>query len=234
MFTHASAIALGRDPLNWNLLFARQPEPDLEFTDEDLDDVGHEPLPPLRPPKKSKKRPVLWLLLLLLVSAGAYVYMNPDAVMEWLEPVLDGGTPTASIPAAPRPASPPPAQTPAPTVSAPGSTDRASGEGTATAPASPTTAPAPPLSKAPSPSAMPSTPLFHEGQTVITVADPGASTKGVTLSLDSAGIQAGPVLPVGTVVTIRDGELRERQWVYSVRTKDGRTGWIDEHLLKAN
>ena len=56
------------NPIQWSLLFARQPEPDLEFTEDDLDEAVPPPAPPMNAPKRSKKGPFLWILLLLLVG----------------------------------------------------------------------------------------------------------------------------------------------------------------------
>jgi len=74
--------AIGREWTNWRLLFASQPEPDLEFTEEDLDEAAPPPAPPMNAPKRSKKRPLLWILLLLLVGGIGYVAMDPDAALQ--------------------------------------------------------------------------------------------------------------------------------------------------------
>ncbi len=45
-----------RNPFNWTLLFARQPEPDLEFTEEELDQtIATKARGPLNPRKKSRR-----------------------------------------------------------------------------------------------------------------------------------------------------------------------------------
>ena len=50
---------------------ASQPEPDLEFTEEDLDEAVPPPAPPMNAPKRSKKGPFLWILLFLQAEPRA-------------------------------------------------------------------------------------------------------------------------------------------------------------------
>ncbi|MBK5282885.1 MAG: hypothetical protein JJE16_12455, partial [Nitrospiraceae bacterium] len=75
---------------NWTLLFARQPEPDLEFTEEELDQtIATKSRGPLNPRKKSGGgggSPLLWILLLVLVGGMAYVAMEPEMLTVWLSP----------------------------------------------------------------------------------------------------------------------------------------------------
>ena len=82
------------NPFDWTLLFARQPEPDLEFTDEELDQtMATKARGPVNPRKKpSRGSPVLWLLILVLVGGIGYVSMEPDMVTEWLSPYLGENT----------------------------------------------------------------------------------------------------------------------------------------------
>lgn len=47
--------AIGSERTDWRLLFATQPEPDLEFTEDDLDGAAPPPAPPMPEPKQSKK-----------------------------------------------------------------------------------------------------------------------------------------------------------------------------------
>ena len=76
-------------PLNWSLFFARQPEPDLEFTEEELEQTTTVRSPSsMKPPKKSSGRPLLWVLLLIVIGGGAYVAMEPDMIMEYVGPLL--------------------------------------------------------------------------------------------------------------------------------------------------
>lgn len=89
MFAFAGNPSLGGSPLTWNLFFARQPEPDLEFTEEELEQTTTVRSPsPKKPPKQSNDRPILWVLLLVLIGGGAYVAMEPEMVMEYIEPLL--------------------------------------------------------------------------------------------------------------------------------------------------
>ena len=81
---------------NWTLLFARQPEPDLEFTEEELDQtIATKARGPVNPHKKSSGgSPILWVLLLILVGGIAYVSMEPEMLTGWLSPYLGESTPT--------------------------------------------------------------------------------------------------------------------------------------------
>ncbi len=100
------------NPFNWTLHFARQPEPDLEFTEEELDQtITTKARGPMNPRKKSGGgRPLLWILLLALVGGIAYVAtMEPEMLTEWLSPYL-GESP-------PPPAPPPIAMKPKPSAS---------------------------------------------------------------------------------------------------------------------
>ncbi|HEV2174997.1 MAG TPA: hypothetical protein VGR71_15595, partial [Nitrospira sp.] len=74
------------NPLQWSLLFARQPEPDLEFTEEELDQTtATRPVSPKKPGKKSGGgRPLLWIILLALIAGIGYIAMEPEQLMEWL------------------------------------------------------------------------------------------------------------------------------------------------------
>ncbi|HXV68613.1 MAG TPA: hypothetical protein VD738_06775 [Nitrospira sp.] len=241
-------------PLTWNLLFARQPEPDLEFTEEELEQTTNiRSSSPIQSPKKSGGSPLLWILLLVVVGGGAYAYMEPEMIMDLVGPLL-GETPVSQQqpPVAMRPApsmppagqrepaasapTPPPAPTPqavAPTP-APALEPRPS----ATAPSAPAPIvppksagtpaagiPAPPIIDAP-------VPLFGEGQLVAVLPDPVAPDEKVTLMQDAAGTKSGPAIPPGTVLTILDGDLQNGHWVYAVRSNYGTKGWIAEKQLK--
>ena len=83
------------NPFDWTLLFARQPEPDLEFTEEELDQtIATRARGPVSPRKKSGGgSPILWILLLALVGGIAYVSMEPEMLTEWLSPFLGESTP---------------------------------------------------------------------------------------------------------------------------------------------
>jgi hypothetical protein len=205
-----------------NLLFARQPEPDLEFTEEDLTDAAPQAAPPAKSPKPSNKRPILWLLLLAVLGGLAYVAMEPDMVMRFLEPYLGDNEPTAvrSVP-------PPQAeQSPGPSPSTPPNADQDT-RPTPTTPLPPTSTGA----GAQPPSATVG-PLFAEGQKVAVVPDAAKPNSPVLLFADAARTKPGTSVAAGSFLTVLDGELQGSGWVYSVSTEDGRQGWIAENRLK--
>ena len=75
--------SLTGSPLAWSLLFARQPEPDLEFTEEELEQTTNiRSSSPMKPPKKSRGSPFLWLRLLVLIGGGVYIAMEPELVTD--------------------------------------------------------------------------------------------------------------------------------------------------------
>ena len=247
MFAFAGSPSLGGSPLTWNLFFARQPEPDLEFTEEELEQTSTVRSPsPKKPPKQSSGRPLLWVLLLVLIGGGAYVAMEPELVMEYIEPLLgESSAPQPPAPLAQKPMPPKPMEgaPTAPPAVAPVETPQA-----ATAPVSPVPMPpsAPPMPTAsatsevaPTPAQAPETaitntppPLFGEGQHVTVLPNPVAPGEKVLLAKDAEGSQPGPAIPPGTVLTILDGDLQETGWVYSVRSDYGTKGWLPEHQLK--
>src|SRR5436309_1933372 len=109
------------NPFNWTLHFARQPEPDLEFTEEELDQtITTKARGPMNPRKKSGGgRPILWILLLALVGGIAYVATRePEMLTEWLSPYLGESTPPP-IAMNPKPSPPAPVAPPAPAPQAP-------------------------------------------------------------------------------------------------------------------
>jgi hypothetical protein len=244
----------------WNLLFARQPEPDLEFTEEELEQTT--PLrstSPLKaPPPKPKKRPLLWILLVVLVGGGAYVATEPEMVMDLIGPLFND-TPEPPPPVARKPASAPsqvpsPPATPSTQTAQPSESadlpaaDRAAETassssqpptGESPAPAASTPAAQPAAATPPStPQATPATPdhappLFEEGQRVALLPNPEAPREKVALMRDAAGTSRGPAVPPGTVFTILDGELQDDGWVYYVRSDYGTTGWLREKQLRA-
>jgi len=256
MFAVAGDSSFAGGSMTWNLLFARQPEPDLEFTEEELEQTTNmRSSPPRHSPKQSGGRPLLWVLLLVVVGAGAYAYMEPETVMDLVGPLL-GESPMAqqeppvaarpAPPVAPAPASPqqepiastptpPPVPTPegvspvSPSVPAPGTTG-------AIPPPSPMTQPSQagtPESAVPTPSIIDApVPLFAEGQLVAVLPNPAAPGEKVALFQDATGIQPGPAIPPGTVLTILDGDLQNGSWMYSVRSNYGTKGWIAEKQLK--
>jgi hypothetical protein len=229
-------------PINWTLLFARQPEPDLEFTEEELDQTlatkARSPLPPRK--KSGGGSPILWILLLALVGGIAYVSMEPEMMTEWLSPYLGESTPPP-IAMKPKPLAPAPVAPPAPAPqTAPSPSDAASAPlapattpATAAAPAAP--AVVPPFQTATRPAAPvvpPLDPIFSEGQKVtVTVAEmaPGGS---IPLFADSTSSTPGPIVRPGVSLTVMDGDLQPSGWMYLVRTDEGVKGWVSEKRLR--
>jgi hypothetical protein len=218
-------------PFQGNLLFAREPEPDLEFTEEELEQTTTtRPRSPMKPGKKSGGgRPIMWLLLLALVGGIAYVAMEPELLTELLNPIL-GENPPVPIPP-PRAMAPKP-QPPASAAPVPAP---------APEPAPPVAAPAPPApamtppGAAPTPTPLPATasiPMFAEGQKVTVTADPTAPGEGIPLFTDSSGASPGPLVKPGVTLTVLDGELQGNSWIYSVRSDEGTKGWVPEKRLR--
>lgn len=244
MFAVAAGPSHTGSPLS-NLFFAIQPEPDLEFTEEELEQTTEtRSSAPMKSPKKSGGRPLLWILLLALAGGGAYVAMEPEMVLDWVNQLLGEtaapelqplqtakpaapmpvpGTPGGQpAPAAPEAAAPP--QTAAPTATAPPAP-------TAAAPPAPSAAPKGPIAGPPPAVAVPA-PMFGEGQRVTVVLDPAAAGDTLTLSQDAAGTKPGATVRPGTPLTILDGDLQPAGWVYSVRSDDGAKGWVAEKRLR--
>ncbi len=84
----------------------------------------------------------------------------------------------------------------------------------------------------PGPSNIPSMPAFHEGQLVAVVLQ-GDPLDPFRLSNDAEGEQRGPLVKTGDVLTIIDGSLIKKKWVYFVQTTFGDSGWIKEAYLQA-
>jgi len=233
MAAFTDCLSIPGTPFQWSLLFARQPEPDLEFTDEELEQTTTtRPMSPMKPGKKSGGgRPIMWVLLLILVGGIAYVAMEPEMLTELLNPILGenapvaGPSPRAITPKPQPPATtapvPAPAPEPAPTMAAP-------------APPAPAMA-LPGAAPAPTPTAQPATaaiPMFAEGQKVTVTSDPTAPGEGIPLSVDSSGAKPGAIVKPGVTLTVLDGELQGNSWVYSVRTDEGTKGWVPEKRLR--
>ncbi|MCP9455634.1 MAG: hypothetical protein NNA18_05945 [Nitrospira sp.] len=242
--------------LGWSLLFARQPEPDLEFTEEELEQTM--PLrstSPLKaPPPKPKKRPLFWILVAVLLGGGVYVATEPEMVMDLIGPLVND-TPEPPPPLARKPASapsqvpsppspstaqpsnpviPPADDRPAETAGPPSQLSSAeSSTPVAPAPAAQSataTPPSAPQTTPAPPNHVP--PLFEEGQRVALLPNPEAPKEKVALLRDAAGTSRGPAVPPGTVFTILDGELQDEGWVYYVRSDYGTTGWLRENQLR--
>jgi hypothetical protein len=250
MFAVAGVPSFAGSPLSWSLLFARQPEPDLEFTEEELEQTTNvRSSAPLKPPKKSGGRPLLWMLLLLLVGGGAYVAMEPEVITDWLGPLVgESPLPPAQPPVAmkpPRPTSTPgaPAGHPdaspsAPSVPLPQGTAPTAVPTPTPAPTSGMTADSGPGTAPPSaaPSSMPSmptpSPMYGEGQKVTAMLSSATAGDTITLMQDAVGTRSGPTVRPGSTLTILDGDLQNTGWVYSVRSDEGAKGWIAENRLR--
>ena len=256
MFAVAGGPSFAGSALS-NLFFARQPEPELEFTEEELEQTTNtRSSSPMKSPKKSGGRPVVWVLLLALIGGGAYVAMEPEMVMDWVNQLL-GETPVqqppqmATRPAPPAPIAPPVApapDAPAPvpavpqastpmTATPPPASPMASAPAPVGAPVAPSATPAPPvmptspaMATPPAPASL--SPMFGEGQRVTVAVDPALAGGMISLSQDPAGAKPGPAVRPGTGLTILDGDLQQNGWVYSVRSDDGVKGWITEKRLR--
>ena len=250
MFAIAGGPSLAGSPLTWSLLFARQPEPDLEFTEEELEQTTtiRSPLP-TKPPKQSSGRPLLWVLLLILIGGGAYVAMEQEMIMDYVGPLLGESPapqpqpPVARRPAPPAPATQPQAAVPIPPPAIPVEVPQAAAPTAAPVPTPPVPQPMPtasvPIQAPPSPAPAPvapitasPTPLFSEGQRVSVLADPTNPGTKVVLAQDAEGTKPGPAIPPGTALTILDGDLQGSDWVYAVRSDFGTKGWLVEKQLK--
>lgn len=223
---------------------ARQPEPDLEFTEEELDQTtATRPVSAMKPGKKSRGgRPLLWIFLLLLVGGIGYLAMEPEQLADWLAPFTgDSPSEPPAVATRPKPA-PPTVPPPAPPADAPATPPSASDTlpppVAPTGPSgAPTIPPSTPSSMAPAttPTAPPVTvasPMFAEGQKVTAIGNPTAPAETIPLSLDPAGMKPGPVIRPGITLNVLDGDLQPGGWVYSVRTDDGVKGWIPEKRLR--
>lgn len=260
MFATAGGPSFADNPLTWSLFFARQPEPDLEFTEEELEQTTTVRSPsPVKPPKPSNKRPLIVVLLVLLLGGGAYLAMETDLITEYLGPLLgDAPAQQPQPPIARKPASPVPAPVtppappkavappPAPAVT-PVETPQAATPAPTPVPTSPAAPPMPtdstPASAPPTPSSSPvptpappvvatPAPLFGEGQRVSVMPNPATPGQKVQLHQDAEGTKPGPSIPPGTAFTILDGELQGNGWVYSIRSDFGTKGWLAEQQLK--
>ena len=244
MVSSTGIPAMRSEWTNWHLLFASQPEPDLEFTEEDLDESMPPPAPPMNSPKRSGKKPLLWILLLLLVGGVGYVAMDPDGAMQLVEPYLGGGAepaqpviqkppvkaqapkqaPTVAPPVVAGNRPPAPADVPAPSSAMPAPA--------IPAPATPALQPAASAPKPAAPTVRVAGPLYAEGQRVTVIADPTRPKSPIPLFVDAVGTKTSTTVLAGATLTILDGDYQKRGWVYSVRAQDGRKGWVPERSLR--
>ncbi|HSF66600.1 MAG TPA: hypothetical protein VLA67_04120 [Nitrospiraceae bacterium] len=231
-------------PLSWTLHFARQPEPDLEFTEEELDQtITTKARGPVSPRKKPSGggSPVLWILILVLVGGIAYISMEPELMTELLSPYLGESTPPPPItpkpiPKASAPPAPPvapPQAAPSPIPATPAPSAPAAPPTTAVAPTAPAVVQPPQATTSPAaPVASSLDPMFSEGQKVTVTADNTAPGGNLLLFTDSSGSKPGPTVHAGVSLTIMDGELQSGGWMYLVRTDEGLTGWVSEKRLR--
>ena len=231
-------------PLNWTLHFARQPEPDLEFTEEELDQtITTKARGPVSPRKKPSGggRPVLWILILVLVGGIAYVSMEPELMTELLSPYLGESTPpppvtTRPIPRASAPAVPPvapPTGAPSPDTAASAPSAPVTPPDGGVAPAAPAVTQPPQATASPAAPVAPSLdPMFSEGQKVTITADDTTPGGNLRLFADSSGRTPGPTVRAGASLTIMDGDLQSGSWIYLVRTDEGLKGWVSEKRLR--
>ncbi len=231
------------NPFDWTLLFARQPEPDLEFTEEELDQtITTKARGPITPRKKSGGgSPILWVLLLALVGGIAYVAtMEPEMLEEWLSPYLGESTPPPmamkpkpSIPAPVVPPAPAPQAAPSPRNEASAPLAPATSPATAVAPAAPAIVPPPPIAaRTATPVVPPLDPMFSEGQKVTVTLDERAPGGNIPLFADSSSSKPGPIVRPGVSLTVMDGDLQAFGWMYLVRTDEGVQGWVSEKRLR--
>ena len=230
------------NPFNLTLHFARQPEPDLEFTEEELDQtITTKARGPVTPRKKpGGGSPILWILLLALVGGITYVSMEPEMLTEWLCPYLGESTPPPMamkpkplVPAPVAPTAPAPQAAPSPSNEASAPLAPATSPATAVAPVAP--AVVPPLQTAASPAAPvvpPLDPMFSEGQKVTVTVDEMAPGGSIPLFADSSSSKPGPIVRPGVSLTVMDGDLQPGGWMYLVRTDEGAKGWVSEKRLR--
>ncbi len=232
-------------PFNWTRLFARQPEPDLEFTEEELDQTNTmKARGSMSPQKKSGGgSPILWVLVLALIGGIAYLSMEPEMVTEWLSPYLGESTPPP-VAMKPKPPAPVPVAPPAPVLAPPQVAGAPSSD--ASAPLAPVTPPAaavPPVApavvpppqtaaKPVTPVATSSDPMFSEGQKVTITGDNTSPDGNILLFAESSSTKPGPIVRPGVLMTVMDGDLQPGGWVYLVRTDEGAIGWISEKRLR--
>ena len=224
------------NPFDWTLHFARQPEPDLEFTEEELDQTI---TTKARGPVTSRKKPgggspILWILLLALVGGIAYVSMEPEMLTEWLSPYLGESTPPP-IAMKPKPLAPAPAPQAAPSPSNEASAPLAPATTPATAVAPAAPAVVPPSQTATRPAAPvvpPLDPMFSEGQKVTVTVDEMAPGGSISLFADSSSSKPGLIVRPGVSLTVMDGDLQPGGWMYLVRTDEGAKGWVSEKRLR--
>lgn len=230
------------NPFDWTLHFARQPEPDLEFTEEELDQtITTKARGPVTPRKKpGGGSPILWILLLALVGGIAYVSMEPEMLTEWVSPYLGESTPPPMAmkpkplaPAPVAPTAPAPQAAPSPSNEASAPLAPATPPASAVAPAAPAVVPPPQTAARPAaPVVPPLDPMFSEGQKVTITVDEMAPGGSIPLFADSSSSKPGPIVRPGVSLTVMDGDLQPGGWMYLVHTDEGAKGWVSEKRLR--
>ena len=193
----------------WRLLFAKEPEPDVDLELDEPGTARHQPSSSGSPvsQKPPRLKMLVVILLLLVVAGGAYLAMDPETVIKLMgqeTPMPASSTPpvTAGRPAiVPRPSPPVP-------------TDADSSR------------------SLPAPDMIP-TPLFGEGQQVSVVMNPDSPGRTPSLSQNAAETIPGPMVRPAETLLVLDAELHNNRWVYWVRTEAGAKGWIAETHLAA-
>ena len=229
-------------PFNRTIFFARQPEPDLEFTEEELDQtITTKARGPMNPQKKSGGgSPILWILApgscrrhcLCLDGTG-----NADRMAEPLpggeHPTTNGHETEAVAPAPVAPPAPAPQAAPSPSNGASAPLTPATSPAAAVPPAAPAVVPLPQTAARPAAPVVPSLdPMFSEGQKVTVTVNDTAPGGNIPLYADSSSSKPGPTIRPGISLTIMDGDLQPGGWMYWVRTDDGATGWVSEKRLR--
>lgn len=208
---------------SWSLLFAREPEPDLDFDDAPEAPDRGEGMEPEDPEEPSGGKKWITILAVLIIAGGLYYAWDSGMLSSLLG--SDDNAPVASSPSGlpdlPPPSPGPPSQTTGETPNAP-------------QPQMTPSSPMPPSREArpASPIAAIPPPAFGEGQQVSVLPDPTLPAAAVSLNSDAAETRPGPIVSPTTVLIVLDGEFRNNGWVYTVRTPDGTTGWVSERRLR--
>ena len=79
---------------------------------------------------------------------------------------------------------------------------------------------------------VPPVPAFHEGQRVTVALREGRPAR-FRLRNAIEGEQVGPLVKTGDTLTVRDGSLIKKRWVYFVQTQSGDSGWIKGTYLQS-
>jgi hypothetical protein len=79
---------------------------------------------------------------------------------------------------------------------------------------------------------VPPVPAFHEGQQVTVALREGREAR-FRLRNAADGEQVGPLVKTGDTLTVLDGNLIKKQWVYFVQTHSGGSGWIKGPYLQS-